>query len=393
MKICDLTQFYSPLSGGVKRYVREKIAFIQSSSPQDEHVLIIPGGKTECISTARSRLYTIRSPLVSRSTQYRALLNLRAVGEIIERERPDLIESADPYQVGWKAIRAGRTNRIPVVAFYHSHFVKAYLHGPARRLGAHGSKLLMQAARAYVRKLYNRFEATLVPSRQLVEVLSEWGVRNARPVDLGVNAEIFHPHPDDAATRTTLGIPDERILLLYVGRLAKEKNTQILFEAFARLVQRRPADFHLLVIGDGQQREALNKLKATTSHLTWIPYCTDSRQLAEYYRAADLFVHPGVEETFGLVALESQACGTPVIGIHGSYMDDVILHSQGSWAATNTAQALANAIEEMTACDLAELGAAASKLVAERYSWPRVFSRLFSIYREVGSRYRRASTG
>ena len=197
MKICDLTQFYSPLSGGVKRYVQEKIAFIQSSSPEDEHVLIIPGGKTECISTERSRLYTIRSPLVSRSTQYRALLNLRAVGEIIERERPDLIESADPYQVGWKAISAGRTNRIPVVAFYHSHFVKAYLHGPAQRLGAHGCEAGSCKLRARTcGSLYNRFEATLVPSRQLAEVLSEWGVRNARPVDLGVNAEIFHSQAD-----------------------------------------------------------------------------------------------------------------------------------------------------------------------------------------------------
>ncbi len=179
-------------------------------------------------------------------------------------------------------------------------------------------------------------------------------------------------------------------MLLYVGRLAQEKNTQLLFEAFALLRQRPSADFHLLVIGDGQQREVLQKLEATTGRVSWIPYCTDSRQLAEYYRAADLFVHPGVEETFGLVALESQACGTPVIGIRGSYMDDVILHDQGSWAATNTAQALANAIEEMTARDLAELGAAASKLVAERYSWPRVFSRLFSIYREVIASYRRS---
>lgn len=391
MKICDLTQFYSPLSGGVKRYVQEKIAFIQTSRPDNEHVLIVPGAKAEYISTDRSRIYTIRSPLVARSTQYRALLNLRAVGEIIKRERPDLIESADPYQVGWKAISAGRTHDIPVVGFYHSHFVEAYLRGVAQRLGASGSKLLMRAARSYVPKLYNRFEATLVPSRQLAEVLSEWGVRNTRPVELGVNTEIFHPQAEGAATRALLGIPAERTLLLYVGRLAQEKNTQILFEAFARLVQLRPEDFHLLVIGDGQQREDLRKLEAATARVTWIAYCTDSQQLAQYYRAADLFVHPGVEETFGLVALESQACGTPVVGIRGSYMDDVILHDQSSWAAANTAQALATAIEDMTALHFAELGAAASKLVAERYAWRQVFEQLFSIYREVCASYRRAS--
>ena len=108
MKICDLTQFYSPLSGGVKRYVHEKINYLQTHSPKDEHVLVIPGEKTEVIANGRSRIYTIRSPLVSRSARYRALLNLRAVGEILDRERPDIIESGDPYQVGWKAASAGR---------------------------------------------------------------------------------------------------------------------------------------------------------------------------------------------------------------------------------------------------------------------------------------------
>jgi len=156
VKICDLTQFYSPLSGGVKRYVHEKLHWIQTKSPDDEHILVIPGEKTEVTAGDRSRIYSIRSPLVSRSSRYRALLNLRAIGEILERERPDIIESSDPYQVGWKAVSVGRSLRIPVVGFYHSHFAEAHLHGPAR--------FLLPAARKYVRNLYNRFDATLVPS-------------------------------------------------------------------------------------------------------------------------------------------------------------------------------------------------------------------------------------
>ena len=199
LKICDLTQFYSPLSGGVKRYVHEKINYIQARSPDDEHILIIPGPKTEVVSGERSRIYSIRSPFVSRSSRYRALLNLRAIGEILERERPDIIESGDPYQVGWKAVFAGRSLKIPVVGFYHSHFPEAYLRGPAR--------LLRAPAQRYVRALYNRFEATLVPSQQLARVLENWGVDNVRTVNLGVNTETFSPTPDDATqTRNSLGM-------------------------------------------------------------------------------------------------------------------------------------------------------------------------------------------
>src|SRR5207237_6503730 len=92
LKICDLTQFYSPLSGGVKRYVHEKIAYIDKYSQGDEHVLVVPGSKTEVTTNARSRIYSISSPMISSTARYRALLNLRALDEILERERPDIIE-------------------------------------------------------------------------------------------------------------------------------------------------------------------------------------------------------------------------------------------------------------------------------------------------------------
>lgn len=381
MKICDLTQFYSPLSGGVKRYVHEKIRYIQTQAPDDEHILVIPGAKTEVIAGERSRIYSIRSPLVSRSARYRALLNLRALGEILERERPDIIESGDPYQVGWKAISVGRSLKIPVVGFYHSHFPEAYLRGPAR--------FLRGVAQEYVRKLYNRFEATLVPSQQLAGVLENWGVRNVRPVNLGVNTEIFCPEPDDsAATRSSLGIGQDRTLLLYVGRLAQEKNTETLFSSFKLLARRRPDEFELLVIGDGPQGAQLRQLQDQTANVKSIPYCTDSSELARFYRAADVFVHPGIQETFGLVALESQACGTPVVGIRGSYMDRIIFHEQESWAREYTPEALADAIEEFCGKDLKSLGAVAARAAAERFSWPRVFEGLLCIYREVCTDYR-----
>ncbi len=381
MKICDLTQFYSPRSGGVKRYVHEKIHYIQTHTPENEHILVIPGERTEVVAGNRSRIYAIRSPLVSRSARYRALLNLRAIGEILERERPDIIESGDPYQVGWKAISAGRLLKIPVVGFYHSHFSEAYLRGPAR--------ILRPVAQQYVRELYNRFEATLVPSPQLGDVLKDWGVRNVRVVNLGVNTERFCPTPDDSAqTRNSLGFARERKLLLYVGRLAQEKNTETLFASFEILARRRPDEFELLVIGDGPQRGRLRQLQERIGNVKWIQYCTDSAELARYYRATDVFVHPGVQETFGLVSLESQACGTPVVGIRGSSMDRIIFHGQESWARENTPEALANAIEEFCRKDFKSLGAMAAGVAAERFSWPRVFEGVLCIYREVCANYR-----
>ncbi len=389
MKIADLTQFYSPVSGGVKRYLHEKIDYVQNCTGRDKHVLIVPGAKTGVKANGRSRVYTIRSPLVSRTAQYRALINLRAVEEILRREGPDVIESGDPYQLGWRAVKVGRVLKIPVIGFYHSHFPEAYLRSSAKLFGKTATRRVMKLSRAYVRKLYNQHAATLVASDRLARVLRDWGVDNVRVLSLGVNSDIFRPDESDReAVRKSLGVEAGRKLLLFVGRLAKEKNTVTLFRAFEILDQRRQHEFHLLVIGDGPEHSQLRKLQAHCKNVSWIKYCAEPRELARHYRAADLFVHPGVQETFGLVALESQACGAPVVGIRGSAMDDLIFHEQNDWALENSAEALADAVERFAAKQLSILGKEAAERVAQLHAWPRVFERLFCIYREICANYK-----
>jgi alpha-1,6-mannosyltransferase len=386
MKICDLTQFYSPVSGGVKRYISEKIAWMRRARPEDRHVLIIPGEQNACRDDGLARTYTIRSPLVSRTARYRALLNLTAVEEILEKERPDVLESGDPYQVAWKALASGDALGIPVVAFYHSHFPEAYLRTIDKFFGHIAVDITRDIARRYVRELYNRFAATIVPSPALARLLQEWGVRNTRLGELGVDTALFHANADPDETRqvrAALDIADDRILLLYVGRLAPEKNVTTLFDAFAQLDAAR---FTLVVVGDGSERRHLERLRERNENIHWLPYQGDGRQLARLYRAADLFVHPGVQETFGLVALESQASGTPVVGIRGSYMDRIIFTNQEHWAAKNSPHALAEAIRVMAKRDLATEGQAAAARVHQFYGWDHVFERLFGVYAEVARR-------
>jgi alpha-1,6-mannosyltransferase len=390
VKICDLTQFYSPFSGGVKRYVAEKVRHVREQTEGDEHVLIIPGERDETTAGDRSRVHTIKSPLVSRTSRYRVLLRLEAVERILEHERPDIIESGDPYQMAWKAVHSGVALRIPVVGFYHSHFPEAYVRTAEKFCGHTVTEFFLDFSRRYVRNLYNRFERTLVPSPALGQLLTQWGVRNVAQTDLGVDTAIFHPRPaPDEDPRAELAIPRDRTLLLYVGRLAQEKNTQTLFAAFRELVHRFPDRFHLLVVGDGLQRAELHSLQtACAGAITHVPYCAEAPRLAALYRATDLFVHPGVQETFGLVTLEAQACGTPVIGIRGSYMDRIIHSDQTLWARENSPAALAAAIEETSQQNLTAANLEATRAVAAKYSWAQVFTRLFDLYREVIDNYR-----
>jgi alpha-1,6-mannosyltransferase len=206
-------------------------------------------------------------------------------------------------------------------------------------------------------------------------------VDNAITVRLGVDIASFRPGPHDEALRARLGIPSDVFLLLYVGRLSGEKNVLTLLRAFEQLHAVKPGKYHLAVIGDGPLRPEVLALQSMIPHVTWLPYISDNAELARHYHLADLFVHPGVCETFGLVTMEAQASGLPVCGIRGSRMDANVFGGLELWADRNTPAALAAAIERMAQQDLKSLGKKVATVVREHFSWERVFERMWRCYR------------
>jgi alpha-1,6-mannosyltransferase len=382
MKVADVTQFWSPSSGGVRRYVSEKVRFLRACGGR--HVLIIPGERDTVSGEEDARVYTIASPRVSKTTGYRVLLRLSKIERILAEERPDIVESGDPYQVGWRVARAAGRLGIPAVAFYHSHFAESEVRPIGNKLGRRVGNWLVRMTGRYCARLYNRFAKTLVPSPPLAAILAEWGVNNATAVDLGVDTELYRPSPEaKSPTRAELGLPAGRRVLLSVGRLAAEKNTKTLCAAFALLARQHPGTYHLLITGEGTQRKAVEKVRAQTGAVTWLPFISGHAELLRLYHAADLFVHPGVQETFGLVTLEAQACGLPLVGIRGTPMDRIVCHDQSFWAAENSAEALAEAIHSAFSHNLGKLGTQARAAVEEHFAWGSVLERQFDLYREV----------
>ncbi len=383
MKICDVTQFYSPVSGGVKRYLSEKRRHVVEHTA-DEHHLIVPGAATRYEREGRLHLHTIHSPRLdffSRyPSRYRLILNTRLVLDLLDDIRPDVIESGDPYHVAWTALRAGQQLHAPVFGFYHSHFPEAYLRTALKYGGSWMRDAVLNFAEDYIVKLYSLFAATLVPTEHLRLLLHGWGVTNTVTLNLGVDTATFRPVPRADDLRRRLDLPEDRRVLLYVGRLSAEKNIEMLLAAFEALHERHPNRYHLVVVGDGPLRRVLPATRHRTGALTWRSYIQDNAKLADYYHAADLFIHPGVCETFGLVVLEAQACGLPCVGVRGSFMDANIMVGLDLWATKNDPHDIADAIERYEGKDLAGLGAEASRLVRERFSWDKVFARQWSLY-------------
>ncbi len=323
MKVCDIVQFHSDLSGGVKRYVLDKIRHL-SRQPGTEHIVLIPGPHDRVRQEGATRVYELASPPLLGSRSYRVLTARRRLLRILEDERPDVMEVDGPYLPAWTALAARARLGIPVVGFYHSDYPRALGRTMRRFAGTWAESLVTPCIGTYLRELYNRMDAVVAASSRSLAILQHLGIRRTHHIPLGVDARDFRPVGDPARVRERLGIPADRPLLLYVGRLAREKNIQALLRMMDPA--RADAGWTLLLVGDGECRRLVQQHVAANPAVRWLPFVTDQRTLSALYTAADLLVHPGTVETFGLVSIEAQVCGTRVVAVRGGGLDDTLLH-------------------------------------------------------------------
>lgn len=295
--LLDITMFWSPRGGGVARYLRSKRDWLGAHSNW-RHTIMTPGASTpETIGIAAMPL-----PF---SGGYRFPLRRNATARAIVRQQPDLIEVGDPYRCAWAALDAGQQLGVPVVAVCHSN-VEAL----AKQWLPRASHALV---RQYLRHLYRRFDAVFAPSHWAADALRELGLDNVVLQAHGVDCHLFHPRRHDAAWRLEVGCATSDIVLLYAGRFAPEKN----LDRLAAAVDRLGAPYRLIAIGDGPRPPRGARLRV-------LPYQSDVAALARALASADIFVHAGNQETFGLAALEALACGTPVIARACAGLTDLI---------------------------------------------------------------------
>lgn len=164
----------------------------------------------------------------------------------------------------------------------------------------------------------------------------------------GVDFDLFSPG-DRRAARTALGLPVHEPILLYVGRLSAEKGLEYLLDAFARLLPRLDPAPRLVIVGSGPLRDSLQTQVDTlnVSHAVTFTGNLPAHELPQWYRAADVTVIPSLLEWFGAVAVESMACGTPIVGTEAGGLVDIVAEFQsGILVPPRNPEALAAAIVE-----------------------------------------------
>ncbi|HEU5304111.1 MAG TPA: glycosyltransferase, partial [Gemmatimonadales bacterium] len=237
--VLDISEFFGETTGGVKTYLLQKSRYVETR-PRLRQVLVVPGARDSILETSGVRCYRLHGPSIPTQKPYRFMLATRSTSRIVAHERPSLIEVGSAWCAPWLIHLAPRRIEVPAVWFYHSNFPRVIAPWPATagRLRRTASDFAWR----YARRLSRLVEATLAPSDFVAGELEREGIERVERVSLGVDLERFHPRRREYAqkTRADFGLPDGP-LALFVGRFAREKELDLLLEAWPEVERRTGA--------------------------------------------------------------------------------------------------------------------------------------------------------
>jgi glycosyltransferase involved in cell wall biosynthesis len=297
MRIAYITETYPPEINGVSLTVERCVQHLRDnndlllcrprqsgeSSGNDEHEWLTPG--------LRLPMYPdVRMGLALTATVRRRL----------EAFEPDLVHVATQGPLGIAAVAAARELLVPVTSDFRTNFHTYCAH--------YGLRFATGLVLNYLRRFHNRTAATFVASRSLRAELEGQGFERVEVVSRGVDGKRFTPRKRSTELREFWDATDDAPVLLYVGRLAAEKNVALALRTFIILRELHPSA-RMVVVGDGPLRVQLEN----EYPMVHFAGALRGESLAIHYASADIFLFPSLTETFGNVTLEALAAGLAVV--------------------------------------------------------------------------------
>jgi glycosyltransferase involved in cell wall biosynthesis len=383
MRIGMMADVYKPHISGVTNYLALNKRFLEKAGHE---VYLFTFGD---LGYQDEETHIIRSPglpLVDSGYSF----NFR-----YSRQAKDLLQTMDilhvqhPFLSGRLALRYARPLHIPIVFTNHTRYdlyAQAYL--PLLP-----EEISLSFLQAYLPSFCQAVDRVLAPSAGMADILRKLGVSN--PIQVIPNGvEISHFQQPCTECRAELGLRKADLLLVYVGRLAPEKNLEFLLQSFLGTAE-AVEHAHLLLIGSGPQQETLQQLAgrsqaASRIHFTGqVPYL----ELPRYLAMADIFVTASVSEVHPLSVIEALASGLPVVGIRSVGIGDTVEEGITGFLSSPEQSAFASKLTRLCLdTRLRQKMSAAARVAVQKYDIERTSQELLDLYlqlvRQAGSHQR-----
>ncbi len=322
MKIAIISDAYTPYTSGVVNTV-ERIEE-EFKKRNLDYKIFAPGDET---LNDKSHHFFKSVKFLFYNKMDLSFVSSSTFKEAIEVFRPDLCHIVTEGPLGVVAARYCNKFGVPYVASYTTDLFNYFKY--------YAIDALKPALGSYLKKVHKNAKLNLVPSKISLEQMEYIDVYNNVIWQRGIDTNLFHPCDREVKDRKKL---------LYVGRIAKEKNIEVLLE-MAKIFNWQEYNFELNIVGDGPILEALKKENIENVNYLGI---LKGEKLAEVYRNSDAFVFASEHETFGNVILEAMASGVPVISsIEGGIIENVIDGYNGIAIVENTPTEFVKKVKEL----------------------------------------------
>ncbi|KEO90975.1 glycosyl transferase family 1 [Erythrobacter longus] len=320
----------------------------------------------------------VRMPVKGRG-EYRLPLWLgSAVKRDLVKFEPNIVHIASPDPAGHAALRWAQEYDIPVLSSVHTRFETYPRY--------YGLAFLEPLVVKMLRRFYNRCDALVAPSQSMIDELLDMKMHDDIGLwSRGVDRSIFASEKRDVEWRRSLGLADDDVAIVFLGRLVMEKGLDVFAETIVQL-RKRQVPHKVLVIGDGPAREWF---EAALPGGIFAGFKTGA-DLGQALASGDIFFNPSVTETFGNVTLEAMACGLPVVAAGATGASSLVTDGETGrlvplvgkkGAETPCSEALAEAIAPYCLdANLRRAHGAAGEARSLEYSWEAINSIVADTY-------------
>ncbi len=294
---------------------------------------------------------------------------------VLNEFKPDIMHINSPCPLGFAAVKYGNKYGIPVVATYHTHFSSYAKY--------YKVKALENVSWNYFRSLYNKCESVYVPSTPILEELKQHGLKTVKFLPHGVDINSFNPKFKSVDWKKKLGI-ENKIVLLFAGRLVWEKDLQTLAETY-NIINEKRDDVAFVLAGDGPIREELEMMMPNAKFLGY----QSGLDLSTTYASSDIFVFPSTTETFGNVTVEAMASGiAPICAREGGAFGIIQEGKTGLISNPRDPGNLAEKIESLLDNSILRKRISQNALeYAKTQTWENILNQLFADYHKVVFNY------
>ena len=377
LRVALVTETYPPEVNGVALTIERLVRGLQAR--QHDIQLIRPrqaaadGLPSGADSPRQTEQVLMRGLPIPRYPHLRmGLPAKRALLGLWTMRRPDLVHVATEGPLGWSALQAARKLRLPVSTDFRTNF-----HVYSRH---YGIGWLHKPVAAYLRRFHNQAHCTMVPTAALQDELEEQGFERLLVVARGVDTQRFDPARRSEALRAAWGVERGGQVVLSVGRIAPEKNLELLWRSFEAMRQVNPA-LRLVVVGDGPGRAVLQQRYPDAV----LAGSRSGEDLAAHYASADIFLFPSLTETYGNVTPEALASGLAVLAYDYAAAAELIRHGEnGLLAPPGDSDAFVRRAVDLAAdAQLAQRLRCSARESTRSLDWMRICSQVESIWQHL----------